>query len=133
MALFYPRLFCFPDYLYYRITNWFGTHDDGSRTGVILSAMYTAPFFAAATWTVYARMGAEGVNHHLKLLTILAMAVFALVMLLNYFRYRDSDAQLAARWGQQGPGERTLKTTGAVAGWQILCCGSFAVVHYLPF
>ncbi|GAC1368558.1 MAG: hypothetical protein NVSMB30_05290 [Hymenobacter sp.] len=95
--------------------------------------MYTAPVFAGTTCAVHALAGARGVNHHLKLLTLLAMGVFALSMLLNYFRYRDGKAHLAARWGHEGRWERTLKTTGAVGGWLLLCGGSIAVVHSLPF
>ena len=133
MAWSPSRLFCFPDYFYYRVTAWFGPHDDGSRAGILISAMYTAPFFAGATWTVYALDGTRGVNHQLKLLTILAAVLFALFTLLNYRRYRDSEARLAAQWGHQGGLERTLKTMAAVGGCLLIFLASFLVVHFIPF
>lgn len=133
MPMSHPRLFCFPDYLYYCVTSWFGPHDDGSRAGVIISAMYTAPFFAVATWTVYALAGTPGVHQQLKALTILAAVVFALFTLLNYRRYRDSYARLSAQWSHLGRHERTVKTVAAVGGCLLIFLASFLVVHFTPF
>ena len=126
-------MFYFPDYLYYRVTGWFGPHDDGSRAGVLISAMYTAPLFAGAIWAVHAVAGTPGVHHQLKLLTILAAVVFALFTLLNYRRYRNSDAQLAAQWEHQGLIECRVKTTAALSGCLLIFLVSFLVLHFTPF